>query len=582
LTLSFSANTQAGDLLLVAFDYDKSVAPSAVTDSQGNVFTSLGSTLSTPDQAVSSVYYAKNIKGGADTVTVKLSASSSYLEIYVSDYSGIDPNNPIDAQAGASGNAGAVSSGTATTTVAGDIIYGYCVADSACTAGSGFTARSTMDANLVEDMVAGSPGQYAATGTATSGWSMRMVALKPAGVSASKPPSFVQQVASASHSNPSSLSLSFSANTLAGDLLLVAFDYDKSVAPSTVTDSQGNAFTSLGSALSTPGQALGSVYYAKNIKGGADTVTVKLSASSSYLEIYVSEYSGIDPNNPIDAQAGASGNAGAVSSGSGTTTVAGDIIYGYCVADSGCAAGSGFTARSTMDGNLVEDMVAGSPGQYAATGTATGGWSMRMVALKGSSSAPSGEQQSQSGAVSLSAASLVFGSVAVGLTSASQTITLTNRSSSTLSIYSIELTGTDPSDFTEVTTCGTNLAAGGNCTIVVIFAPLTSGDLSASLTLTDSASGSPQTVSLTGGGGHDVTLTWTASATPGVWGYYVYRGTASGKESTTPLNSTPIAGTYYADPNVTAGQTYYYVVTALSPTGTTQSVESGEASATVP
>jgi hypothetical protein len=235
-----------------------------------------------------------------------------------------------------------------------------------------------------------------------------------------------------------------------------------------------------------------------------------------------------------------------------------------------------------MDGNLVEDMVAGSPGQYAATGTATGGWSMRMVALKGSSSAPSGEQQSQSGAVSLSAASLVFGSVAVGLTSASQTITLTNRSSSTLSIYSIELTGTDPSDFTEVTTCGTNLAAGGNCTIVVIFAPLTSGDLSASLTLTDSASGSPQTVSLTGGGGHDVTLTWTASATPGVWGYYVYRGTASGKESTTPLNSTPIAGTYYADPNVTAGQTYYYVVTALSPTGTTQSVESGEASATVP
>jgi len=166
-------------------------------------------------------------------------------------------------------------------------------------------------------------------------------------------PSFVQQVASASHSNPSSLSLSFPANTLAGDLLLVAFDYAKSVAPSTVTDSQGNVFTSLGSALSTPGQALGSVYYAKNIKGGADTVTVTLSASSSYLEIYASEYAGIDPSNPIDAQAGASGNAGAVSSGSGTTTVAGDIIYGYCVADSGCTAGSGFTARSTMDGNLV-------------------------------------------------------------------------------------------------------------------------------------------------------------------------------------------------------------------------------------
>ena len=113
-------------------------------------------------------------------MTVNLSASSAYIEVYLTEYSGVNQTNPIDAQAGASGSAGAVSSGNATTTVAGDLIYGYCVGDGSCTAGSGFAARSTFDGNLIEDATAGNPGTYAATGTATSGWTMQMVALKPA------------------------------------------------------------------------------------------------------------------------------------------------------------------------------------------------------------------------------------------------------------------------------------------------------------------------------------------------------------------------------------------------------------------
>ena len=116
--------------------------------------------------------------------------------------------------------------------------------------------------------------------------------------------------------------------------------------------------------------------------GGADTVTVTLSGTSSDIELYLTEYSGVDPTNPIDAQAGASGSAHTVSSGNATTTVAGDMIYGFCMADLGSTVGSGFTARSTLDGNLIEDKAAGNPGSYAATGTATSGWSMQMVALK--------------------------------------------------------------------------------------------------------------------------------------------------------------------------------------------------------
>jgi len=180
LSLSFPTNTVAGDLILVAFDYSTNAIPASVTDSQGNVFTSVGNQLTSPGGVRSRVYYANNIAGGADTVTVNLSANSSWIDLYLTEYTGVSQTNPIDAQAGASGNGGAVSSGNATTAVAGDLIYGYCVGEWACTVGSGFTARSTWGSNLIEDKQAGNAGTYAATGWANKGWTMQMVALKPA------------------------------------------------------------------------------------------------------------------------------------------------------------------------------------------------------------------------------------------------------------------------------------------------------------------------------------------------------------------------------------------------------------------
>jgi len=194
--------------------------------------------------------------------------------------------------------------------------------------------------------------------------------------------SSVQVIANASSGTVNSFSLSFPQNTVAGDLIMVAFDYDTNSTPSSVTDTQGNTFTTVGSQLTTPGQTRSRVYYAKNIKGGADTVTVKLSANSGWMELYLIEYTGVDPSNPIDVQVGGAGNAGGVTSGNATTTAGDDLIFGFCVADWACTAGPGFTVRSTYNHNLVEDEVAGSPGNYAATGTANNGWSMQMVALK--------------------------------------------------------------------------------------------------------------------------------------------------------------------------------------------------------
>jgi hypothetical protein len=197
---------------------------------------------------------------------------------------------------------------------------------------------------------------------------------------------FVQAVASTTSGSANSSSLAFPTNTVAGDLILVGFDFNASTTPKSVTDSQGNIFTPVGTQLTSPSGSQNVVYYAKNIKGGADTVTVTISANANIIELYLTEYSGIDQTNPIDAQSGASGSAGPVSSGNATTNFASDVIYGYCPGDGVCTAGTGFATRSSFDSNLIEDETAGNPGSYAATGSASSGWTMKMVALKPASS----------------------------------------------------------------------------------------------------------------------------------------------------------------------------------------------------
>ena len=192
---------------------------------------------------------------------------------------------------------------------------------------------------------------------------------------------FVQVAAGASTGSARSLSVSFSQNTSPGDVVLVAFDYKNST-PSSVTDSQGNTFTEVGTQLTSPGQTRSRVYYAHNIKGGADKVAVQLSVNSPSINLLLIEYAGVNQGSPVDIQVGRSGSKGAVSSGNGRTTTAQDVIFGYCAADSSCTPGSGFATRSSFNGSLLEDTQAGSAGNYAATGSANSGWTMQMIALK--------------------------------------------------------------------------------------------------------------------------------------------------------------------------------------------------------
>lgn len=96
----------------------------------------------------------------------------------------------------------------------------------------------------------------------------------------------------------------------------------------------------------------------------------------------------------------------------------------------------------------------------------------------------------------LSPGTLNFGSRTVGTTSGHSSVTLTNNQTASLSISSIGTTG----DFAQINTCGNSLAPKGKCTISLTFTPTVVGSRTGTLTVTDSASNSPQTTSLSGTG----------------------------------------------------------------------------------
>ena len=232
-------------------------------------------------------------------------------------------------------------------------------------------------------------------------------------------------------------------------------------------------------------------------------------------------------------------------------------------AGASCAIGVTFkpSAAGARTSNLtITDSATGSPQTVVISGTGT----------------------STTSGASLSPTSLAFSNQPLMIQSTSQTVTLANNGSAPLSISGIAMAGANSSDFVQNNNCGSSVAAGASCTIVVVFTPSAVGARTATLSVSDSAAGSPQSVSLSGTGSHDVILSWTASPTADVIGYNIYRGTISGGESSTALNSGPVSGTSYTDSNVTAGVEYYYRVTSVLSNGDTQSSASNEAAATVP
>ncbi len=130
------------------------------------------------------------------------------------------------------------------------------------------------------------------------------------------------------------------------------------------------------------------------------------------------------------------------------------------------------------------------------------------------------------GPVLLSSVSLNFGNQQVGVRSAPLVETLTNNQAVALNISGISTSG---GDFSQTNTCQQPVAPGGTCTIDVYFTPSVTGTRTGTLTITDDASNSPQTVALTGIGAASAI---SVSPTALVFGNQVLNTSSAGQKIT--------------------------------------------------
>jgi hypothetical protein len=165
----------------------------------------------------------------------------------------------------------------------------------------------------------------------------------------------------------------------------------------------------------------------------------------------------------------------------------------------------------------------------------------------------------QSGIITLGATTLAFGNVQVGSTS-SQQVTVTNTASSgSLTITGINFIAPSSGSFTETNNCNAALTPASSCTVTITFAP-TQVDKTAetaTLSITGSASDSPQQITMSGMGTSNGTTTGDFTMNPTATGVTVVEGATA-------------TYTFYVSPNSGSKDTVKF--SCSGPSGTTCSV----------
>jgi len=239
---------------------------------------------------------------------------------------------------------------------------------------------------------------------------------------------------------------------------------------------------------------------------------------------------------------------------------------------------AGFSTPLTLNPNQsVTGQVIFSP---VGTAPSSGSVTVTSNAISSPSVTLNGSGATATRLLSVSPTTLPFGNVMVGSTSGIP-VTLHNGGNSSVTVSAANPTG----DYTVTQiVLPSTIAAGGSQTAKINFAPQVTGPDNGTVSFVSTATNSPAVVTTTGtgitGGAHSVDLTWDASTTSTVVGYFVYRGSSSGGPYT-KSNANAQVGTAFTDLTVNPGDTYFYVVTAVDSDGI-ESFVSNEAPAPIP
>jgi IPT/TIG domain len=556
----------AGNLNIVVVGWnDTTSVVSSVSDSHGNTYAlAIGPTAGTA--LTQSIYFARNIAAGSNTVTVTFNKAASYPDVRVLEYSGADTANPLDVTAAAVGTGLAASSGPALTTSVNELIFGAGMTfDVFNASGSGFAKRViTNFGDIAEDATVANTGLYGATASlrASAPWVMQMATFRAKSASGSAFTVGGISPVSGTSSGGSSVKIT-GTGFLPGSTVTfggVAGTNVTVVNSSTITaTTPSHAVGSVNVVVSTSSGQVGTLANGYTYTGSTSTavkfvqVNYKASTSaSSIITAYSSQETAGNLNvvtvmwgdtvRAVSSVTDSKGNTYALAAGpTKTTGLTSAIYYAKNIASGSNAVTVAFNGTALYPNvNVLEysGLDTTSPFDISASATGAG------------TTANSG-----------SAATTYANDLIVGAGNPSSVFTSAGSGFSSRTINNFGGISEDKI-----------VSSTGNYNAT---ATLTSGTWVMQMAAFRAGSGTSQP----GSSQHSVSMAWDPSPSAQVAYYNVYSGTVSGGPY--HLLATNITVTHYTDSTVQPGTTYFYVTTAVG-ANRVESMYSNQFSATVP
>ena len=262
----------------------------------------------------------------------------------------------------------------------------------------------------------------------------------------------------------------------------------------------------------TSGRATASAFTANTTAGGPYTVGASASGVQTAASFSLTNTAGAVA--AVTATVG-SGQSALVGTGFATALQAtvtdgyGNPVSGVTVTFTAPSSGaSGTFANGTATTTATTD-ASGRATASAFTANGTGGAFTVNASTGGVVTSPGFSLTNTAPVISISPGSVAFGNQMLGTSSAPTPVTISNTGTGSLVISALALSGSNQADFPFTcgaplllsgSSCAGTIAPNNSATVNVTFKPLNIASRSATLTITDNASGSPHQVNLTGTG----------------------------------------------------------------------------------
>jgi subtilisin family serine protease len=392
VSVSFSANNQAGNLIIAVVRISTTWQTVNVTDTRGNIYADAVNQAQSADGHQLHLFYAKNIAAGSNTVTATFSSTNNHPYLAIYEYAGLSTTSPLDQTAHAQGASSLPDTGsTAPTASASELVFAATGLPATYTgvvvSGSGYSLLQQdtgSERTATESALATSPGSIRGTFNLSPGtyWSVVVATFQAAGSPSSPPPPSSPAIklvqSNAAHgSGVGSLSVSFPAPNHVGNLIIAVVRMSTTGQTVAIGDTAGNAYVEAASQTQTTDGHQLHLFYAKNIAGVVNTVTGTFSSTNSHPWAAIFEYSGLSTTHPLDQTSHVQGSGILADTGStALTTSPNELIFaagGFPTSYTGVAkAGTGYVLLqqdTTSERGATESMTTTSTGVFDGTFT---------------------------------------------------------------------------------------------------------------------------------------------------------------------------------------------------------------------